>query len=75
MNYPMATPIQYKLPKQLSKLTCNTFMRFWWLPAKTVVQAYLQHIYAIFGGSLTLITEDGKEFKKKEFYQKAASKV
>ena len=28
--------------------------------AETVVQAYLQHIYAIFGRSLTLIMDNGK---------------
>ena len=31
---------------------------------KTVIQAYLKHMYNTFNGSLTLITDNGKQFKK-----------
>ena len=32
--------------------------------SKTVAQAYLQYVYATFGGSLTLMTDSGKELEK-----------
>ena len=35
--------------------------------AETVVQAYLKHIYAHFGGSKVLITDNGTEFKNSLF--------
>ena len=35
--------------------------------AETVVQAYLKNIYAMFGGSKVLITDNGKEFKNSTF--------
>ena len=41
--------------------------------AESVVQAYLQHIYAIFGGPLTFINNNGKEIKN-ELFQEVASK-
>ena len=34
------------------------------IPDKTAVKAYLQHIYAIFGGHLTLITDNGNNLKR-----------
>ena len=37
--------------------------------AETVVQVYLQHIYATFGGSLAFKTENRKEVKN-ELFQK-----
>ena len=40
--------------------------------AEKVIHAYLQHIHATFGGSLTQIMNNGKEFKN-ELFQKAAS--
>ena len=40
----------------------------------TVVNIYLQYIYATFGEFLTLITDNGKEFKK-ELFQKVASEL
>ena len=39
--------------------------------AETIVQAYLQNIYTTFGGSLTMITDNGKEFKN-DLFKKVA---
>ena len=39
---------------------------------ETLVQAYLQHIYATFGGSFTLITDNWK-YLENELFQKVAS--
>ena len=44
------------------------------IPNKTCVKAYLQHIYATVGGSLTIIMDSGKEFKN-ELFQKCAMKL
>ena len=35
--------------------------------AETVVQVYLWQVYPTFGGSLTLITDNGKELKNELF--------
>ena len=35
--------------------------------AEMVIQAYLKHIYATFSGSLTLVTDNGGEFKNDPF--------
>ena len=35
--------------------------------AETIIQPYLQNMYASFGGSFTLITNNGNEFKNKLF--------
>ena len=42
--------------------------------ADTFAQAYLQHIYTMFGGFLTLIIENRKEFKN-ELLQKVSSEL
>ena len=42
--------------------------------AKTVVEAFLQHIYAAFGSLLALITDNMKEFKN-ELLPKVAEKI
>ena len=42
--------------------------------AEQVIQAYLQYIYATFGGSLTLVKDNGKELKN-ELFQKVASEL
>ena len=34
---------------------------------ETVIQEYLKHVYATFGGSQTMITDNGKEFKNDLF--------
>ena len=42
--------------------------------AETAVQAFLQHIYVIFDGSLTLLTDNGKEFKN-DLLKKVAAEL
>ena len=39
--------------------------------ANIVIQIHLQHMYATFGGSFTLISDNGKEFNS-ELFQKVA---
>ena len=44
----------------------------WCIPLKTktaeeVAKAYLDHIYSLFGGSVKILTDNGKEFKNKLF--------
>ena len=35
--------------------------------AETIVKAYMDHIYSIFGGSSCMLTDNGNEFKNDEF--------
>ena len=42
--------------------------------AETIIQAYLQNIYTTFGRSLTMITDNGKEFKN-DLFKKVAEKL
>ena len=39
--------------------------------ASEVVQAYIDHVYAKFGGSLQILSENGTEFKNKMFEEVA----
>ena len=44
----------------------------WCIPLKTktvdeVAKAYLDHIYSLFGGSVKIMTDNGREFKNKLF--------
>ena len=42
--------------------------------SETVIQTHLLHIYAMFGGYLSLITDNGKELKN-EFIQNVTSEL
>ena len=42
--------------------------------AEIIVQAYFQNIYTNFGGSLTMITDNGKEFNN-DLFKKVADKL
>ena len=42
---------------------------------ETFIQAYLQHVYAIFGSALTCVTDSVMEFLKNELYQTVAEEL